>query len=368
MWFYLAILLSATLAIIQYSVGMNFVLRRLRPLTYYLGFFVVTNLIRDRRQLSVLINGLFVIAILASLAILIQTLIPSLSLVQSRTGELGTAGREYAGVLRTYIEAERLIYVMLLVSVCSLTLGGRWLPQMLEFARAGILGIGLFLGFQRNYWLTMLSMLALLSGLVSWPQRSRILRWGIVGLVAVTLLVSLSGGTFDRYVVAAFDRLVWGMRLETLAQDSSTQMRVTETGYAIQSIAQHPLLGIGLGNLYRPAMEGDAYWYPEDPSIGLRWYMHNAYLWVWVMAGLMGFIPFIWLYAGFLGRGFARWHKIGDPKLRVVVLGFTLGVLGQAISNVVAPNFVQSWILIVFAIIPGINELIFRWEISEAGP
>jgi len=368
MWFYLAVVLSAIFAIAQSSVGTNFVLRRLRTLTNYLGFFVVTQLIRDRRQLTVLMKGLFVIAVLASLAILVQVIDPSVQVVRARSPELVTAGQASAGVLRTFSQADRLIYVMLLVSVCSLTLGNGGLRPALEFARAGILGIGLFLTFQRNYWLTMLSMLVLLGVLISWPQRFRILRWGIVGLVVVVLLVSFSGGALDRYVGAAFDRLVWGMRSETLAQDSSTQMRVMETEYAVQSILQHPLLGIGLGSLYRPPVEDDGYWRPEDPSIGLRWYMHNAYLWVWTMMGLMGFIPFIWLYASFLRRGFTRWRRIGDPKLRAAVLGSTLAILGQAISNLVAPNFVQSWSLIVFVIMLGINELIFRWELTELRP
>lgn len=368
MWFYVAVLLSAVLAIGQPSVGTSFVLRRLRPLSYYLGFFAVTNLIRHRRQLTVLIGGLFVIAVVASLVTLIQVLFPSLHLVGEGTPELVTAGREYLGVVRTYAETDRVIYLMLLVSVCSLILGGRWLPPTLELARAGILAIGIFLSFQRGYWLTMSAMLGLLGVLASWPQRSRILRWAIVSVVAVILIVSLPGGGGEQYTAAAWDRLVWGMRPDTLAQDDSVQARVMETRYAIQSIAQQPLLGIGLGNFYRPAVADDAGWKPDDPSIGLRWYVHNAYLWVWVMMGLMGLIPFVWLYARVLTRGFARWRKIDDPKLRVVVLGSTLGILGQAIGNVVAPNFIQSWSLIVFAIILGINELIYQWEVSELCP
>jgi len=105
-WFYFAVLLSAILGITLFSLDMNFVLRRVRALTYYLGFFCVTNLIRDRRQLIVLIGGLFVVAVLACLAMLIQALIPSLYLVKTLTVTLVTAGREYAGVLRIYIGAE----------------------------------------------------------------------------------------------------------------------------------------------------------------------------------------------------------------------------------------------------------------------
>ena len=77
---------------------------------------------------------------------------------------------------------------------------------------------------------------------------------------------------------------------------------------------------------------------------------------------LVGFIPFIWLYASFLKRGFTHWLSIREPKLRAVVLGFTLAVLGQAISNIVVPNFFQSWSLVVFAIAISTNELIYRWE------
>lgn len=367
-WFTLAILLSAARAIVQFSLDTHFVRWLLRPLTYYLGFFAVTNLIRHRRQLSVLTNGLFVIAVLASLAILVQVLDPSIQLVKSRSIELVTAGQEYEGILRTYMGADRLIYPMLLVSVCSLTLGSRWLPPRLEFARAGILSTGLLLTFLRSNWASMISMLALLGLLVTWRERARVLRWAVVGMIAVVLLVSLPGVLPEQYMAAAWERLVWGMRPETLAQDSATQMRAMETRHAIESIAQHPLLGIGLRNLYRPAIEQDAYWSPDNPHIGLRWYIHNAYLWVWIDMGLMGFIPFIWLYSSFLVRGFTRWRKIGDPKLRAMVLGFTLAILGQAISNVVAPNFIQSWVLIVFAIMMGINEVIFNWEVSEPPP
>jgi O-antigen ligase len=149
------------------------------------------------------------------------------------------------------------------------------------------------------------------------------------------------------------------MQPDTLAKDASTQWRVFETRYAIQSIVQHPLLGIGLGNFYRPAIENDPLWYPDKPNYGLRWYIHNSYLWVWIDMGLLGIIPFIWVFAIFLVRGFRRWRNIEDPKLRSIALGFTLACLGMVISNLVAPRFVEDWSLSIFAVILGINELIF---------
>jgi O-antigen ligase len=100
--------------------------------------------------------------------------------------------------------------------------------------------------------------------------------------------------------------------------------------------------------------------------LGLRWYVHNAYLWVWVMAGAVGLVPFLLLYGLFVIRGLLRWRSVKGSIVqrgsgtKAVVLGFTLGIVGQMIGNIVAPNFLQSWSLVIFAIILGANEVIYR--------
>jgi O-antigen ligase len=158
------------------------------------------------------------------------------------------------------------------------------------------------------------------------------------------------------------------MQPQTLAHDSSVQWRVLETDYALQSIAQHPWLGIGLANAYRPILDRDQYAYSERPEIGLRYYIHNVYLWVWVDMGLVGLIPFVWLIGCAVIRGFARWRKVSDPKMRVAALGITLAVFGQAISNLVAPNFFQTWSLFVFPLLMGVSELIYSQDLGVASP
>jgi O-antigen ligase len=363
--FFFAVILSGFLAVTQYALNVNVVLRRVRALTYYLGFFCVTNLIRDKRQLRVLLWGLFSIAAFSSLMMLVQIIFPSIQLIDTQTVALVTAGQEYEGVARTYIAVEWLIYAMLLVSVCSLVFRSGWLPQSLEFLRIIILSVGLFLSFQRNYWLSMLAMLGLLGILSPWAEKLRSIRWLLVGLILIIMLISLSGNLFSNYIDAAIDRLVWGMQVDTLLKDSSTQMRVMETTYAFKSISLHPILGIGLGNLYRPLIEDDAYWVPEEPHIGLRWYIHNGYLWVWVKMGLIGLIPFLWIFGSSIFRGFKHFRKVQNRQYLAIVLGFTLALLGQAISNFVAPNYIQNWAIIIFAILMAINEILYKWELTE---
>lgn len=364
--FYGAIVLSAVQAIARYGVDAHNVLRQLRPLTYYLVFFVVTNLVREKRQLRLLLIGLMGIAVATSLALVVEVIYPQVGLVDAREVTLTTAGREYSGIVRTYIQADRLIYPMLLVSTCLLLMGASRLPSVLMVVQTVALAIGIFLSFQRNYWITMAMMGVLLLLIISWSQRLRALKWAIIGLVVLTLVVAIPGtgldATLTKYTTAAWDRVVWGMQPSTLAQDSSTQMRLLEMQYAFRTIVQHPLVGIGLYNIYRPPIPDDPYFRPDEPSLGLRWYSHNAYLWIWVMAGLVGLVPFLWLYGAFLWRGFTRWRRLVNPRWRAVVLGLTLAILGQMITNIVAPNLIQSWSLVVFAIILGINEVVFRLE------
>ena len=360
-WFYLSVLVSAGIAILNPSFDVDWVLRQVRPLTYYLSFFCVTHLVESRQQISFLIKMSFVIAIAASLAMLIQTLFPAFQLVSSRSAELVTAGQRYEGVERFYLQADRLIYLMFVISVCSLVARARFVPSLIGFTRAGLLGMGLFFTFQRNYWLSAGAMLVLFGLLVPGAARIRMIKWGFAAATGLALLLSFPAVSQHRYATAAWNRLAWGMRLETLARDESVRWRVIETRHAFESIVQHPMLGVGLRNFYRPA-------YPRDREVqprGLRWYIHNAYLWVLVDMGVFGFLPFIWFYAAAIYRGLAHWRRVKDAHLRALSLGITLGILGQAITNLVAPNFIQSWALAVFPILIGVREVILRKDIRE---
>ncbi|MHB0858717.1 MAG: O-antigen ligase family protein [Anaerolineae bacterium] len=360
-WFCAAVFLSAALAILVHDTDASFVLRRLRALTYYLLFFPVTNLIRTCRQVSVLVSGMLAMAVFAALVMFIQVLAPSIQIIKTRAMELSTAGVTSQGVLRTFIEAERLIYVALPISLALLVLAKQG-SRAMRLGATGVLALGVFLTYQRNYWLTTIIALSLLTLLVSAPARLKIARYALVALVVIALAVSLPVEGTRRYMAAAADRLVFGMQPDTLAVDSSTQMRVMETGHALRSIARNPLVGVGLGTPYRPATQSDQYYSVEYPGMGLRWYTHNAYLWVLVDMGLLGFIPFLWFYAGAVFRGLAKWRHIASPTHRAIVLGGSLALLGQSISNVVAPNYMQSWSLATYPVLIGLNEVIYRLE------
>jgi O-antigen ligase len=172
------------------------------------------------------------------------------------------------------------------------------------------LAVGIFLSFQRNYWITMLLMVGLLFLLVNWAERVRGLQWMTVGVVVLMVMAAIPGVGLNNYIVAAQDRLFRGMQVDTLVEDKSAQMRVMETEYALETVLARPVFGIGMGNVYRPWMPDDAYFRPEAPRLGLRWYAHNAYLWLWVMAGAVGLVPFLILYGLFIWRGLRYWRHM----------------------------------------------------------
>jgi O-antigen ligase len=384
--FYGALAYSAFMAIGRFSIDPNNVLRQLRPLTYYLAFFVVTNLIRQKRQLDTLVSGLMLIAVVASVALIGRILARQLfgldlQVTQTREYTLTTAGTEYQGVVRTYMQADRLVYPMLLVAIASLVLGlesqrsasrttGAGGVDALQVLRrlfeTAFLAVGIFLSFQRNYWITMLLMVGLLFLLVNWAERVRGLQWMTVGVVVLMVMAAIPGVGLNNYIVAAQDRLFRGMQVDTLVEDKSAQMRVMETEYALETVLARPVFGIGMGNVYRPWMPDDAYFRPEAPRLGLRWYAHNAYLWLWVMAGAVGLVPFLILYGLFIWRGLRYWRhmkgSVGGLGRRALVLGTTLAILGQMITNLVAPNFLQAGSLVIFAILLGVNEVIYRFD------
>ncbi len=159
--------------------------------------------------------------------------------------------------------------------------------------RGWVMSFAIFLTFERNLWVSMIGMLALLGLLVSWPERFRILKWVPIGVFAAVLLFGLSGGSAVKYLVAGGDRLFRGTEAAALGRDSSIEWRIMETKYVIESILRNPLLGIGLANFYRPMIEDETDRVPGRPTFGMLWYVHNAYLWVWVDMGFFRLIPFL---------------------------------------------------------------------------
>jgi len=128
--------------------------------------------------------------------------------------------------------------------------------------------------------------------------------------------------------------------------------RIIENGYAIESIKNSPLLGIGLRNDYRPNLFG-----PDDD---LEYYVHNVYLWIMTDMGIPGLLAFMVFFTGFIIRAARNVGKIRDNFLKAAMTGFMLTGIGMLLISFFSPLFMEWNSIVVIAIIIGLTEAIIR--------
>jgi hypothetical protein len=368
--FYGVCLLSTLMAILQSSVEFNIGFRAIRVVTYYLAFFVVTNLVREERQVRFLSSGLIVLGTIVAAAMIAQFVLgESLQFLPGRVETLSTQGTSYAGVFRILPPGQSLVLLAFVTVTVALVMNKFKAVRMLTFLQWALLGLVVVLTFNRSFWVAVLLALVLLFYLVRELDRQRIFGWGLVVMVLMTIVmlsaVGNPGSQVARVLEASFDRLATLADSQTL-RESSLQMRYVEIEYAIAQIVSHPVIGLGLGARYRP-------WDPRLDWRGSggsgsdgRAYIHNGHLWIMLASGLLGYFFFVWLSFAFLRRGLLSWRRIPDPRLKAIVLGLTLTYLGVVIGAVVNPMFMQWFWTPVIGIMMGTNEVAMKLAQAES--
>ena len=359
--FYAVTLLSTFIALNQSSVDVVDARRAIRTLSYYLTFFIVTNLVRERRQLNFLLNGLFLLATIVAAAMMVQFLLgDSVQLLPGRVESLATQGTIYEDVTRILPPGWSIVLVSFIVIVCILVLEKFKPVGWLKILLCGLLGMALLFTFLRSYWAVLIMVFFLLVYLFRGLDRQKLVVGGLVVISSAVLILlfifSNPGSRATRLVCASIDRLTTIANSGTFqGQDSSLNWRMIEDGYALTAIATHPLTGMGMGFTYRPF---DPRLDTPSDSYFFRRFIHNGHLWILLQSGLLGYLAFMWLSLAFLMRGFRYWRSIANDRLRAVVLGFTLVYLAVLVAAVVNSTFMQwSWIPVI-GIIMGVNEVI----------
>jgi O-antigen ligase len=364
--FYGVTLLSTFIAIFQSSVDVVDARRAMRVLSYYLTFFVVTNLVRELRQVNFLLNSFFLLATIVGAAMVVQFFLGNtVQLLPGRVESLGTQGVVYEDITRIIPPGLSIVLVSFGALLSILVLEKTRPRRLLKFLQCGLLGIALLFTFLRSYWAALLIVFFLLGYIFRGYDRRRLIRWGLVAIfsAAMILLVTFSdqGSRAARLVGASMDRLSTLGRSGTFqGEDSSLSWRKIENRYALSAIASHPLIGLGMGATYRPRDPRLDQRGASSPSFDFRGYIHSGHLWILLQSGLIGYLSLMWLSLAFLIRGFRYWRSIANDRMRGVVLGFSLVYLAVLIGELVNPTFMQgNWAPVIGSIM-GINEVILR--------
>lgn len=354
-----AFLISAVNAVMIHGIGFNEVLRTVRVLILWIAFVPILELVRDEQALRRLLLGLFVLTGILLIGVLFPNRFEPLLYLQERAA--GTGSEMYAGLTRYYYSGDMVLYAMIPITIAALAMIKKG-NQLWRIGFLCLLLFWLFRTFFRTYWLTLFVICCLLIVFLSSKERIRLLKRVapaiLVGILLLVILTAAQPTLLDRVAYIMTDRL-GSLLHDPLKQENSLQWRVIETRYALKQINLHPIFGIGLANSYRPPMENEA------SSMYGSWsskYIENGYLYIAVMMGMVGLIPFVWLCAAYLFRVIRHNSEIQDDYLRAVYLGLGIAFLGQVVSNLTSPNFVINARLVFFPIAMGICEVILRLE------
>ncbi|MDB4890604.1 MAG: hypothetical protein JWL61_2459 [Gemmatimonadetes bacterium] len=373
--FYCVTLLSTFVAIAQSSVDIHDAMRATRVFSYYLTFFAVTNLVRDRRQLLFLLNGIFFLASVVAIAMIAQYVLGnSVELLPGRVEALETQGRTFDAVTRIAPPGFSVVVVSF-VTILSIWACEKFSSRgLLRFCQSGLMGAALLLTFLRSYWTALIIGVFVLMVLLKGPSRRRLVGWGLAIIFSAALLLLVVFNAPDsrasNFLAASWDRFsTLGSSGTFQGQDGSVDWRRIEAGYAFSAIESSPLIGLGMGAAYRP-VDLRIDWRDAGGFHVLTRHIHNGHLWILLQSGLLGYLSFVWLSLLFLLRGFKNWRGVSDNRMRGVVLGFTVVYLVVVIAAGANSSFMQWGWTPVFGILLGVNELILRnYRSSEAaGP
>ncbi|OGO15639.1 MAG: hypothetical protein A2Z14_08130 [Chloroflexi bacterium RBG_16_48_8] len=348
-----AVLVGLANSVARFGIEFSHATFEVRILMYYLIFFPITNLVRTRSQLIRLGQGVLAIGLLLAVIMIAQSSMVGLtSLVDNWTVSVGEVGE----VVRVFHPGFPVVYMVVIAQISYMALNKHERRSLSRWLQVLVMGAALFVTVTRNIFVTIAFGFTLLLAIITKSERVRLMRNVLIiaiiaaGLISLLVIFGRASEILD-YSVTFYERLKSMFSSDIFEPGDTLVYRWEEIQFAWKQISEHPILGIGLYNPYRPLF------FPDEHPF-LRLYIHNTFLSLWLKTGLLGLVSFLWFSLVFINRGFREWRNVGDDFLRSLLIGFTIGYAGIMISNFVAPSMIESSSLVIFSVILGLNELI----------
>ena len=354
-------LLSTVIALIQSKVSLIISLGPIRDIMNYFIFFSVISLIRTEKQINILIRGIIAFSVIVSIVMIAQySMGATLPFLPGRVEVLSTEGTGFSSVTRIIPPGYSIVFIGFVTTISIWIFNPTRQRSLILTIPLVLNGIGILLTFKRHFWVALV-LIFMIMALIS--NRKEIQKFVIRGistlaimLVGIFFIMNYTGTTGPDLIKGSFDRLISLTELQTYQDpNSSLRWRDFEIQYAIPQIASHPLIGIGLGTMYRPFVPGKD-WSEFDG----RAFVHNGIYSVLLKSGWLGFLSLTWVMVLFVARGFKYWRLIPNQFHGAFMLGFTLSILGMIVGLWVEPLITEwSWTGII-AVMMGINETLIR--------
>jgi hypothetical protein len=200
----------------------------------------------------------------------------------------------------------------------------RGLERNLVLLALGLNVVSLLLTFERTFWVVTavgVLLVALRAGRV---RRARALMWmAVAASIGLLTLSAVSPGTLR----TAGQRL---FSIGSYQTDKSVRYRTVESGFVIDKIREHPLLGSGLGDTIYWGQP----WTQTKPTA--QSYTHVGYLWLTWREGLLGaaiLLTLLALAALWPGRA------VGGGLVSALRVGCQSSLIALLIANLTFPAF-----------------------------
>lgn len=366
---------SAFYALFVQNVARNWALNDLRILLNYTLFFVTAWSLRDRKQLLVLLGGIFALANMTALVIILQQFLgPYNLLLPGMSHGSWEVWGQPDGSVRIVPPGHELMFFALVLMFCLTALGGqaRWLQQLfgVQFL---ILSLGMLLTFTRSGWAATGIAIIIATAVLIPRYKHLAFRLTAVGLPILLLTIGLIIITppeqIERtpYVGSIINRAL-SIFDEDTTETNSLQWRAFEYDKAMESIARHPWLGVGLGNSYRDVTvfqgEAQGLWTNRSIEAGVvsRYtrYLHSSYLSIMVKMGLPAFAIYVAFCAGVILGGFWLYAHTKNSFDQAIVLAVTSGFIGLLQWSIFHSRLIESSSVGTISIVLGLAASIYE--------
>jgi len=357
------VVISAVVHLIQNDLVLGNAIYEIRIISYYLLFFVLINLIKTKQQVNRLLNGIFILATITSLANLTQyALGRDFTLLSGRVEAFSHENTQMMNVTRiTDNPGEGLITSAFIILTVKLFLSQFKFKNILAFLQWVVIGGAFLVSFNRTHWGVAAISILITLFLIKPDERKKMLTWllyisWIIPLVLLPALIAPNSG-YGQLINAALLRFSTLFTTDAYASatESTIVWRNFEYQYGIPQILKHPVLGVGPGANYRPFLENIDY-----PEFAGQRYSHNGHLWIAVKTGLPGWFFALSFLITFIVQGFKNWRKILDVRFQSIYLGFTLVGLSVLLASILHPIIITIFWTPLLGISLGINPVLLK--------
>jgi len=298
------------------GVGLTTTIHKENILAYLLFLpLAVANLNLDRRQVSLILQGAYALAVLKA----------ALGLAEVASGHGTTI--EGSSALTYYEPTANWLILIALLGIFAAFVG-RMRPPLWMLLGSPLLFASLLLSYRRSFWIAAVLGLLLVFLLALSPTGRRLLVPAALLIAAAIWLL----GSIHFQGQSPLLKRASSLSPSSLTTNLEDRYRLDERANVLGSIREHPITGLGIQVPWSATTRGLAVEHQGEA----RQYVHFAALWFWMKLGILGLVAYVMLLVSAAVLAGRVWLRGREPLLRAFGLASLCGLAGLVVIETTA--------------------------------